>query len=230
MRNRIFIASCMCIALATSQASALTLKKGQVIGGDGNVYDGASPEQAENLANAAKQTDFFGNQKSAGIVGGNLYIVVEDEVVFVPLSEIGGKSKEGIKEIITDYVVQALTANVKAVHSAGATADEMQDVLADVARDTARLADDAGVKALAEQASVLAEKDAQLAAEWVAANVNLATVDAANAAARQAAEQAFEAVAEQAIEQILESDPDLQEHLENGGTVTCDSAVGCYAE
>ena len=33
------------IALLASSAQALTLKSGQVIGGDGGVYDGASPEK-----------------------------------------------------------------------------------------------------------------------------------------------------------------------------------------
>ena len=224
----IFIA--MLLGILSMPASALTLKKGQVIGGDGGIYNGASPEQAEQLAKAAQQTDFFGNKKSAGVVGNNLFIVVEEEVVFVPLADIGGKSKEAIKEVITDYVVKALTANVAAFHSGGASAGEMQDVMADIARDTDGLADSAGVKALADQAVTIAEKDATLAAEWVAANVDIATVDAANDAARQAAEKAFEAVAERAIEAIIESDPDLQKHMENGGTVTCDSAIGCYAE
>ena len=213
-----------------SPATALTLKSGEVIGSDGNVYQGASPEQAEQLAKAAKRTDFFGNQRSSGVAGNNLFLVIEDEVVFVPLSELSGKSKDSIKELITSYVVDALTANVKAFRSQDAEAGDMQDVMADIERDVARLSDDTGVQVLAEQAAILAEKDAALAAEYVAANINLATVDAANDAARQAAEAAFEAVAEEAIESLIESDPDLQAHLENGGTVTCDSATGCYAD
>ncbi|MGC6412779.1 MAG: hypothetical protein ACON4F_08155 [Candidatus Puniceispirillaceae bacterium] len=218
------------LAFLSFSAHALTLKSGQVLGGDGEVYDGASPEQAQNILNATKQTDIFGNQKTSGINGDNLFLVVEDEVIFVPLTEISGKSKEGIKTLITDYVVKALTANVTQAYANDPDGLTNAEVVADIAEDTANLSDSVGVQALAEQAAVLAEEDAKLAAEWVAANVNLATVDAANEAARQAAEQAFEAVAEEALEQIIENDPALMEHLENGGTVTCDSAVGCYAE
>ena len=41
------IASCLMLA---GPAMALTFKPGQVLGADGNLYDGASPEQAANVA------------------------------------------------------------------------------------------------------------------------------------------------------------------------------------
>ena len=44
MKNKVSIILVMLVAGAVSQAAALTLKSGQVIGGDGNIYDGASPE------------------------------------------------------------------------------------------------------------------------------------------------------------------------------------------
>ena len=35
-------------------ATALTLKSGQVLGGDGEIYDGASPQQQEQLVKNAQ--------------------------------------------------------------------------------------------------------------------------------------------------------------------------------
>ena len=40
--------------LAMSPAAALTFKKGQVLGADGKIYDGASPEQEEALIKKAE--------------------------------------------------------------------------------------------------------------------------------------------------------------------------------
>ena len=47
--------------LSSVPAAALTLKSGEVIGSDGNIYAGASPENAANL-------------KGSGVVGRNLFI------------------------------------------------------------------------------------------------------------------------------------------------------------
>ena len=44
----------MVMMLTLSVARALTLESGQVIGGDGNIYDGASPEQKEVFIKRAK--------------------------------------------------------------------------------------------------------------------------------------------------------------------------------
>lgn len=88
-------------------ASALTLKKGEVLGPDGNLYTGASPEQIERLIERAAQDDM-----PAGVVGNNVFIVVEDKVSFVPVSELSGKTKETQLQVIGDQVVQDITGNV----------------------------------------------------------------------------------------------------------------------
>ena len=46
---KLLATTCAILALSLSASQALTLKKGDVIGGDGQVYEGASPEliQAE---------------------------------------------------------------------------------------------------------------------------------------------------------------------------------------
>ena len=78
--------------LSSVPAVALTLKSGEVIGSDGNIYVGASPENAANL-------------KGSGVVGRNLFIEVNGKVTFVPLTDLAGKSKETVKEIIISAIM-----------------------------------------------------------------------------------------------------------------------------
>ena len=90
--------------LMASGAQALTLKKGQVIGGDGGVYDGASPEVQENLVANAKRTG-----KKVGLSGGNVFVIVDDTVTYVPTQDLAGKSRDGMVEIVGDAVVENVT-------------------------------------------------------------------------------------------------------------------------
>ena len=52
-------------------ASALTFKKGQVLGSDGQIYDGASPDLRDRLIKKAQRTG-----ESAGVTAGKLFVVV----------------------------------------------------------------------------------------------------------------------------------------------------------
>ena len=78
--------------LSSVPAAALTLKSGEVIGSDGNVYAGASPENTANL-------------KGSGVVGDNFFIEVDGKVTFVPLADLAGKSKETVKDIIISAIM-----------------------------------------------------------------------------------------------------------------------------
>ena len=81
------------LVLGAGQATALTLKTGQVLGSDGGVYDGASPEQIERMIENAEREDWGGNKRTSGVIGRNLSIVVEEKPVFVPLNDLQGKTK-----------------------------------------------------------------------------------------------------------------------------------------
>ena len=96
MKLSMKIVSCLLIssAMAAAPANALTFKKGQVLSADGEVHDGASPEQQAALVEQSKQDGWFGKKKNSGVQGSNLYIVIEDGVVFVPIDELKGKSKD----------------------------------------------------------------------------------------------------------------------------------------
>ena len=92
------------LALTVSTAQALTLQSGQVIGGDGGVYDGASPEKQQALIEIAKNGGDI-----AGLTGNSVFVVVGETITYVPVDEIRGKSDERMKEIIGDEVIQNVT-------------------------------------------------------------------------------------------------------------------------
>ena len=69
------------MASVVMPAAALTFKKGQVLGSDGEVHDGASPAQMKALIKKAEE-----DGEMAGVSGTNLYVVIDGEVTFVPLA------------------------------------------------------------------------------------------------------------------------------------------------
>ena len=92
------------LALATSSAMDLTFKKGQVLGSDGKIYDGASPEETARLIKNAAD-----GGESAGVRGNNLFVVMDDELVFIPLSDLSGKTKETRMDIVKAHVIANAT-------------------------------------------------------------------------------------------------------------------------
>jgi len=123
------------LALAfAAPAAALTFKQGEVLGPDGNVYTGASPEQMERLVERAAAQDM-----PAGVVGNNVFVVVEDKVSFVPVNELRGKSEEAQLQVIGNQVVRDLTGNdditfeqVQALNEASvATGQDISEILAE---------------------------------------------------------------------------------------------------
>ena len=197
-----YIALTLMAVLLSSNAYAMTLKKGQVIGGDGAGYDGASPQMQSQLAKNAQKTDFFGNKKSAGVVGQNLFVVVDNEAVFVPLSELAGKSKEGLQEVVREYIVSHLVNDMKAQHIAEEGSLDAETLAQFEEMD---IANDEVTNQIADKVSEFAQYDIEKATAVLEASLNLATVDAANSAAREAAESAFEKAFEAANEVAAEA-------------------------
>ena len=91
-------------ALDTSPATALTFKKGQVLASDGEIYDGASPDERERLIKNAAD-----GGENAGVRGNNLFVVMDDELVFIPLSDLRGKTKETRMDIVKAHVIANAT-------------------------------------------------------------------------------------------------------------------------
>lgn len=93
------------LAVATP-AAALTFKKGEVLGTDGKVYQGASPEQMDRLVEKAKETGDVG-----GVTGNNVFVVVGEEVTCIPINDLLGLPKDSQINVIGNAVVQDLTGN-----------------------------------------------------------------------------------------------------------------------
>ena len=123
------------VSLAIASTShALTFKKGEVLGPDGEIYHGASPEQMERLIERAAAEDM-----PAGVVGNNVFVVVGDKVSFVPVSDLRGASQKMQLQIIGDQVVKDITGNdeitfeqVQALNDASeATGQDISELLSD---------------------------------------------------------------------------------------------------
>ena len=95
---RLLIFSALC--LTTSTSFALTLKTGEVLGPDGGVYKGASPEQLDRLISNSKASD-----ETVGVFGQNVFVIVDEEAVFVPFNELAGKSKKTVRAVVVASIV-----------------------------------------------------------------------------------------------------------------------------
>ena len=158
----------MTIALLTAAAiaampvagSALTFKKGQVVGSYGQIHAGASPDVRTHLI--ARVQD---GGKSTGVTAAQLYVVVRDTTTSVPITDIAGKSEETVNEIVveklTDTITEALTEEALAAASADINlADEAAEAASEpefnAALDQIAAADVAGIAA-AEAAAATKE-------------------------------------------------------------------------
>ena len=149
MKLSMKIVSCLLIssAMAAAPANALTFKKGQVLGADGEVHDGASPEQREALVLNSKRKGLFGAEGAkAGVSGSNIFVIVGEDVVFVPVAEVRGKSKEEMMEVIAAAAGSQLGPNAPDASDLAqgiteehveATKEQVSDALASVDIDEA---------------------------------------------------------------------------------------------
>ena len=188
----------------SAPVSALTLKKGQVIGGDGGVYDGASPAAKEALKKRA-----LADGKSSGITGNNLYVVVEGVVTFIPLSELTGKSEQGIEELVvgkvTATMMEEFDVDLAAEALESASDEEINAAFARISD-----ADIAGISAV-DVTELTKDAWKNISREDLAE----ATAYAAEFAAREAASiAASEALAGGILEELESGDISLEQAIE----------------
>ena len=129
------------------------------------------------------------------------FIVVEDDLVFVPINELKGKSKEQVTEVIKGHIVEHLTANITKYNTDVDGSVDMEGLERDLqnvdSEITQQIANDiADVAVSAEAAAALTE-----------ATAAIATVDVNDAAAVAAAEADFEAAFEAAHEEKCAGGP-----------------------
>ena len=110
------IALIIVFILIAVEAYALTLRSGEGLGSDGKVHKGASPEQKERLKNPdstisdliEKLTGIKIEKKKAGIHGRSLWIIVRDEIYFVPLTKLRGKSGDDRVDIVKHEIIKQM--------------------------------------------------------------------------------------------------------------------------
>jgi hypothetical protein len=90
--------SALSLALISAGVQAdLVLKRGQVIGRDGEIYDGMTPETREVLEAQAED----GILKS-GVVNGNFYMILDGVVTTVPLTTLRSLDSEERMELVKE--------------------------------------------------------------------------------------------------------------------------------
>ena len=132
--TKIFMAILGVTVSLSAGAQALTFKSGEVLGPDGNMYVAASPENLENIIANAKDDD-----KPAGVVGNNVFVLVEDTITFVPTKDLAPLNNDERLELIGDKVVENISGvegltmeSVQAVKELGEEADvNLAEVIAE---------------------------------------------------------------------------------------------------
>ena len=191
------------IGCAPLAAHALTFKKGQVLGSDGQIYDGASPRESARILENAKD-----GGKAAGVFGRNLFVVIGEDITFIPLTDLSGKSEDQIEEIVVDRVTNDVLDRAIAANVASASDDSGAGTLvsgggqASAAGTVAPAAGGAtaapagvDLSQLTEEEIGLLEEAAEAASEEeVTAALNeIMAADVAGIAAKEAAEATREA-------------------------------------
>ena len=200
MLRTLILSTVVSLAMAMPMAaSALTFKKGQVLGSDGKIYDGASPDLQARLIAKAKRTG-----DSAGVSGGKLFVVVNDTITFVPLTDLVGKSEESVKEIVVEKVTETVTEafTKQALADAGLDVDLTQG-----AEDAASAEEVAAALAEIDKADIAGVAAAEAAEATKEAWANISQEDLAEAtqyAAEFAAQEAAKVIEHQNIENQLQ--------------------------
>ena len=200
MLRTLILSTVVSLAMAMPMAaSALTFKKGQVLGSDGKIYDGASPDLQARLIAKAKRTG-----DSAGVSGGKLFVVVNDTITFVPLTDLVGKSEENVKAIVVEKVTETVTEafTKQALADAGLDVDLTQG-----AEDAASAEEVAAALAEIDKADIAGVAAAEAAETTKEAWANISQEDLAEAtqyAAEFAAQEAAKVIEHQNIENQLQ--------------------------
>ena len=200
MLRNFILSTVVSLAMAMPMAaSALTFKKGQVLGSDGKIYDGASPDLQARLIAKAKRTG-----ETAGVSGGKLFVVVNDTITFVPLADLVGKSEESVKEIVVEKVTETVTE----AFTKQALADAGLDIdLAQEAEEAASAEEVAAALAEIDKADIAGVAAAEAAEATKEAWANISQEDLAEAtqyAAEFAAQEAAKVIEHQNIESQLQ--------------------------
>ena len=79
------------------QSNSLTIKSGQIISSDGKIYEFASPKEKEFLIKKSKT-----HGKSMGVFNNNLFLIIDEKILFIPLQEIIPSTDIQITNLVND--------------------------------------------------------------------------------------------------------------------------------
>ena len=223
MRNVIAVVL-MSLAMA-STAQALTFKKGEVLGADGEIYHGASPEQMERLIERAAAQDM-----PAGVTGNNVFVIVGDKVSFVPISDLRGASQDKQLQIIGDQVVKDITGNDEISFEQVQALNEASEA---TGQDISELLSDGGIEGLDDELVAELEKVASETGidfeNLVAVNTVLETLpdDQVNQLMGDLGQMIEEGFADE-INETIAAVSEIEGGLDN--LVKCNSVAECQAD
>jgi len=90
MNSNFLKLSVLSVALISTGVQAdLVIKSGQVIGSDGKIYDGMSPQTAAALAAQAEAGEL-----KTGVINGNFYVILDGVISTVPLRSLSNLEPE----------------------------------------------------------------------------------------------------------------------------------------
>ena len=93
------IFSIICMLNNPLTGYALTIKSGQVISSDGKVYDFASPKEKGLLIKKSKNIG-----KSIGVQNKSLFLIVDEEILHIPIEQIIWSSESQIIDLVEKKV------------------------------------------------------------------------------------------------------------------------------
>ena len=153
--GNLFLTVAITFFLSIGQTKALTLKTGEVLGSDGNVYSGASPEQLLKMEKTFKDSG-----KNVQVFGHILFVDILRKAVSISLKEIQSKQGADLDEFIDEKIESALAIG-NALDKAKDTAkDKAKQAAKDAATDTAKKAAKEVAKKAAKEVAKKAAKSA----------------------------------------------------------------------
>ena len=90
-------------------SNSLTIKSGQIISSDGKVYEFASPKEEKFLI---KKSITYG--KSMGVFNNNLFLIIDEKILFIPLQEIISSTDIQITNLViekTNFFIKKYNLN-----------------------------------------------------------------------------------------------------------------------
>jgi hypothetical protein len=97
--KKLMFTSLLVSTLSLSANASITLQSGQVIGPDGGIYDGMSPQTEAALLESIES-----GETKVGVVNRSLYVIVNDEITTVPLSDLQSLDSDSRLEYIKDAI------------------------------------------------------------------------------------------------------------------------------